>query len=64
MERTLEPKRGEEQVEEIQTKPVSAGLASEQRITKDGIVLVPQPTDDPEDPLVRDPPDMRASITS
>jgi hypothetical protein len=64
MQRTLEPKQGEERVEEVQSKPVLAELASEPKTTKDGIVLVPQPTDDPEDPLVKIPSDMLASITS
>jgi hypothetical protein len=64
MQRTSEPKQGEDRVEEVQTKPVPAELASEPKTTKNGIVLVPQPTDDPEDPLVKIPSHMLVSIMS
>ncbi len=57
MENTNEVKWIEQQVEKVERGPDSGAVpVSEGKIMKNGIVLVPQPTNDPEDPLVNEYP--------
>jgi hypothetical protein len=44
---------GAEKFAEVQVAPSKNDPSSAMKTTKNGVILVPQPTDDPDEPLVR-----------